>query len=123
MSNIPDIKSILDVLRPVEDPELRKSLVELNMIRNVNIIDGQVKFTLVLTISDDAHHANIGNRKSRKNMTPLKNSFYPQFGKKTGLSHGVLFPGIPALNSRETGMPKIREFPGISRPGNPGRQH
>ena len=49
MSNIPDIKSILDVLRPVEDPELRKSLVELNMIRNVNIIDGQVKFTLVLT--------------------------------------------------------------------------
>ncbi|MDE5070842.1 MAG: Mrp/NBP35 family ATP-binding protein [Trichodesmium sp. St2_bin6] len=49
MSNIPDIKSILDVLRPVEDPELRKSLVELNMIRNVNIVDGQVKFTLVLT--------------------------------------------------------------------------
>ena len=37
--------------------------------------------------------------------------------------HGVLFPGIPALNSRETGMPKIREFPGISRPGIPGLQH
>ncbi len=49
MSNIPDTKSILDVLRPVEDPELRKSLVELNMIRNINVVDGQVKFTLVLT--------------------------------------------------------------------------
>lgn len=49
MSNIPDTKSILDVLRPVEDPELHKSLVELNMIRNINIVDGQVKFTLVLT--------------------------------------------------------------------------
>ncbi|MDE5075170.1 MAG: Mrp/NBP35 family ATP-binding protein [Trichodesmium sp. St15_bin1_1] len=49
MSNIPDTKSILDVLRPVEDPELHKSLVELNMIRNINIADGQVKFTLVLT--------------------------------------------------------------------------
>ena len=49
MSNIPDTKAILDVLRPVEDPELRKSLVELNMIRNINVVDGQVKFTLVLT--------------------------------------------------------------------------
>ncbi len=49
MSNMPDTKSILDVLRPVEDPELRKSLVELNMIRNINVVDGQVKFTLVLT--------------------------------------------------------------------------
>ena len=30
---------------------------------------------------------------------------------KTSLIPGVLFPGIPALNSRETGMQKIREFP------------
>ncbi|MBV8884698.1 MAG: Mrp/NBP35 family ATP-binding protein, partial [Chroococcidiopsidaceae cyanobacterium CP_BM_RX_35] len=31
------------------DPELRKSLVELNMIRNVKIDNGNVSFTLVLT--------------------------------------------------------------------------
>ncbi len=49
MSNIPDTKSILDVLRPVQDPELRKSLVELNMIRNIHFLEGQVRFTLVLT--------------------------------------------------------------------------
>ncbi len=41
--------AILEVLRPVEDPELRKSLVALNMIRNVRIEGGQVAFTLVLT--------------------------------------------------------------------------
>jgi ATP-binding protein involved in chromosome partitioning len=41
--------SILEVLRPVEDPELRKSLVALNMIRNVRIQEGRVAFTLVLT--------------------------------------------------------------------------
>lgn len=41
--------SVLEVLRPVQDPELRKSLVELNMIRNVKIDDGKVSFTLVLT--------------------------------------------------------------------------
>jgi ATP-binding protein involved in chromosome partitioning len=41
--------AILEVLHPVQDPELRKSLVELNMIRNVAINDGRVSLTLVLT--------------------------------------------------------------------------
>jgi ATP-binding protein involved in chromosome partitioning len=44
-----DASSVLEVLRPVQDPELRKSLVELNMIRNVKINNGAVSFTLVLT--------------------------------------------------------------------------
>ncbi|MBE9211879.1 Mrp/NBP35 family ATP-binding protein [Plectonema cf. radiosum LEGE 06105] len=49
MHSVLDSNSVLNVLRPVEDPELRKSLVELNMIRNVKIEDGKVSFTLVLT--------------------------------------------------------------------------
>lgn len=44
-----DTHSVLDVLRPVQDPELQKSLVELNMIRNVKVDGGTVSFTLVLT--------------------------------------------------------------------------
>jgi ATP-binding protein involved in chromosome partitioning len=44
-----DINTVLEVLRPVQDPELQKSLVELNMIRNVKIQGGEVSFTLVLT--------------------------------------------------------------------------
>ncbi len=44
-----DIQTILDVLRPVQDPELQKSLVDLNMIRNVAIDGKKVRFTLVLT--------------------------------------------------------------------------
>ncbi len=45
-----DSQAVLDILRPVQDPELQKSLVELNMIRNVQIDDsGNVRFTLVLT--------------------------------------------------------------------------
>ena len=46
---MPTTEAILDALRPVQDPELQKSLVELNMIRNVSIDDSQVSFTLVLT--------------------------------------------------------------------------
>ena len=44
-----DTKSVLEVLRPVQDPELQKSLVELNMIRNIKIDRGNVSFSLVLT--------------------------------------------------------------------------
>ncbi|WP_414541778.1 Mrp/NBP35 family ATP-binding protein [Nostoc sp. CCY0012] len=49
MYDVLDARSVLEVLRPVQDPELRKSLVELNMIRNVKIDQGKVNFTLVLT--------------------------------------------------------------------------
>ena len=49
MPDLLDSHSVLEVLRPVQDPELHKSLVELNMIRNVKINSGHVSFTLVLT--------------------------------------------------------------------------
>ena len=44
-----DTPSVLEVLKPVQDPELQKSLVALNMIRNVQVSGGDVSFTLVLT--------------------------------------------------------------------------
>lgn len=49
MTDSLSIAAILDVLRPVQDPELQKSLVDLNMIRHVQVNGGQVRFTLVLT--------------------------------------------------------------------------
>jgi ATP-binding protein involved in chromosome partitioning len=49
MQDVLSVSSVLEILRPVQDPELRKSLVELNMIRNVEIEDGKVSFALVLT--------------------------------------------------------------------------
>ncbi|MBW4669620.1 MAG: Mrp/NBP35 family ATP-binding protein [Cyanomargarita calcarea GSE-NOS-MK-12-04C] len=49
MYDVLDSDSVLSILQPVQDPELRKSLVELNMIRNVKIDGGKVSFTLVLT--------------------------------------------------------------------------
>lgn len=41
--------AILEVLQPVQDPELKRSLVDLNMIRNVQVEGGNVSFDLVLT--------------------------------------------------------------------------
>lgn len=47
LSLTPD--AVLEILRPVQDPELQRSLVDLNMIRQVAIQGGEVSFTLVLT--------------------------------------------------------------------------
>lgn len=49
MYDVLDTRSVLKVLQPVQDPELRKSLVDLNMIRNIKIEGDKVSFTLVLT--------------------------------------------------------------------------
>ncbi len=46
---MPTPTAVLEVLKPVQDPELQKSLVDLNMIRNVTVEQGRVQFTLVLT--------------------------------------------------------------------------
>ncbi|MGD1902329.1 MAG: Mrp/NBP35 family ATP-binding protein [Geitlerinemataceae cyanobacterium] len=43
------VDAVLAALEPVQDPELGKSLVQLNMIRNVTLEGGTVAFTLVLT--------------------------------------------------------------------------
>ncbi|MDQ7857846.1 MAG: Mrp/NBP35 family ATP-binding protein [Armatimonadota bacterium] len=49
--NGPTREQILDALREVCDPELRKSIVELDMVRQVEVRDGQVTVDAVLTIS------------------------------------------------------------------------
>jgi ATP-binding protein involved in chromosome partitioning len=44
-----NVEKVLGVLGTVQDPELHKDLVSLNMIRDVEVQDGNVKFTIVLT--------------------------------------------------------------------------
>ncbi len=43
------ITEVLSVLQPVQDPELRRSVVDLGMIRDVQIEDSNVRLTLALT--------------------------------------------------------------------------
>ncbi len=43
-------QTIRNALRNVIDPELRRSIVDLNMVRQVEITGGQVSIALVLTI-------------------------------------------------------------------------
>jgi ATP-binding protein involved in chromosome partitioning len=52
MMNIPNEKEILEALRQVHDPELRRNIVDLGMVRNLQTNNGAVNFTLALTIPE-----------------------------------------------------------------------
>ncbi|OPL14063.1 MAG: chromosome partitioning protein [Firmicutes bacterium ML8_F2] len=46
-----DKQSIRDALKDIREPELKKSLLELGMIRDLSLVDDKVKLTLALTTS------------------------------------------------------------------------
>jgi ATP-binding protein involved in chromosome partitioning len=48
---MPNEAQVLEALRPVEDPEIHRSIVELNMVRGIEIEGGNVKVTVALTVA------------------------------------------------------------------------
>jgi ATP-binding protein involved in chromosome partitioning len=55
---------VLDVLRPVEDPELHRSIVDLGMVRNIDITGGDVSVLVALTIAGCPLRSEIDRRVS-----------------------------------------------------------
>ena len=60
---MPTPDQIIEALRPVEDPELHRSIVDLGMVRNVEVrADGSVAVLIVLTIAGCPLRNEIQNR-------------------------------------------------------------
>jgi ATP-binding protein involved in chromosome partitioning len=55
---------VLDVLRPVEDPELHRSIVDLGMVRGIDIAGGEVSVRVALTIAGCPLRSEIDRRVS-----------------------------------------------------------
>src|SRR5882757_9211604 len=49
--SMPNEAQVLEALRPVQDPEIHRSIVELNMVRGIEIDGGNVKVTVALTVA------------------------------------------------------------------------
>ena len=47
----PPKQMVLEALRPVEDPELHRSIVDLDMVRGIDVDGGTVKVTVALTVA------------------------------------------------------------------------
>ena len=58
----PTTDQVIEALRPVEDPELHRSIVDLGMVRDVEIKGGVVSLTVVLTIAGCPLRNEIQNR-------------------------------------------------------------
>ena len=59
---MPTHEQVIDALRPVEDPELRRSIVDLDMVRNVRIDGGHVAIQFALTVAGCPLRNEIQNR-------------------------------------------------------------
>ena len=63
---MPSREEVLEVLRPVQDPELHRSIVELDMVRDITIgAGGQVAVTIALTVAGCPLRAEITDRVTR----------------------------------------------------------
>ena len=67
---MPTRQEIIDALRPVEDPELRQSIVDLGMVKDVDVAGGAVRVTVALTVAGCPLRAEITNRVTAA-VTPL----------------------------------------------------
>src|SRR5262249_13693387 len=53
---------VVDALRPVQDPELHRSIVDLGMVKNVGIAEGNVEILVALTVPGCPLRAEIERR-------------------------------------------------------------
>ncbi len=56
------VDAVVEALRPVQDPELHRSIVDLDMVRHVDVTGGSVSLEVVLTIAGCPLRAEIDRR-------------------------------------------------------------
>jgi ATP-binding protein involved in chromosome partitioning len=67
---MPTEAEVLEALRPVEDPEIHQSIVDLNMVRGIRIDGSRVQVTIALTVAGCPLRAEITSRVTNA-VTPL----------------------------------------------------
>ena len=103
MTAVPTQEAVLAALARVIDPELRRPVTELDMVRAVDIDGGRVAVTITLTIAG----------------CPLRNSFQEQVAREVGAVEGVddvqLSFDVMSPEQREALVTKLRG--GVERRG------
>ncbi len=80
----PTTDQIIEALRPVEDPELHRSIVDLGMVRDIEASDSSVSLTIVLTVPGCPLRNEINNRVSNAlTALPAVSSVNVNFGVMT----------------------------------------
>jgi len=107
----PSQQQIIDALRPVEDPELHRSIVDLGMVRSVDVqAGGAVRIEIALTVAG----------------CPLRNEIQNRVGTAVTALAGVTSVALDFGVMSDTERAKVREIMGGAGHGHshaPGQAH
>ncbi|RPJ96191.1 MRP family ATP-binding protein [Rummeliibacillus sp. TYF005] len=100
-------KAVLEALKKINDPEIHKSIVELNMVRNIKIDGTNIQLEVVLTIRGCPLKAQI-KREIEEALKEIGATHVElTFGSMTAQERQVLTASLKKQATTETGMPKI----------------
>lgn len=98
---------IMKALQHVQDPELHKSIVDLNMVRNVQIDGTQVQLEVVLTVPGCPLKAKIKEDIENSLAAIGASKVSLRFGSMTKEELAALTKDLKQNSTTETGMPKM----------------
>lgn len=100
-------EQVLEALKHVEDPELHKSVVDLNMIRNIKIDGTRIQLEVVLTIQGCPLKAKIQQDIEDSLRSIGASDISLTFGSMTNEERAALTQSLKKDATTETGMPKM----------------
>lgn len=100
-------EQIMNALKHVEDPELHKSIVELNMVRNIQMNGTEVKLEVVLTIQGCPLKAKIQQDVEESLQAVGASKVDLKFGSMTQEERAALTEKLKKNSRTETGMPSM----------------
>ncbi len=107
MSSMLTQEQIMNALKHVEDPELHKSIVELNMVRNIQMNGTEVKLEVVLTIQGCPLKAKIQQDIEESLHAIGASKVAVTFSSMTKEERAVLTEKLKKNTRTETGMPSM----------------
>ncbi len=107
MSSMLTQEQIMNALKHVEDPELHKSIVELNMVRNIQMNGTEVKLEVVLTIQGCPLKSKIQQDIEESLHAIGASKVAVTFSSMTKEERAVLTEKLKKNTRTETGMPSM----------------
>lgn len=99
-------ENVVNALKQVNDPELHQSIVDLNMVRNIQIYDNHIALDIILTIPGCPLKAKI-QQDVEEALQALGASTTVSFGAMTEQERRTLTASLQAKNVTEQGMPNM----------------
>ncbi|GEO26763.1 iron-sulfur cluster carrier protein [Alicyclobacillus acidoterrestris] len=113
-------EQVLDVLRDVEDPEVHKSIVELDMVKNIEIEEGRVNVEVLLTIRGCPLRTIIEKEVEERILSlPGVKQVNVQIGHMTDEQRAAFTAKVRGENTGSTAAPQQQAVPALLRGDKP----